>query len=718
MSHRAALLLVVTGLFGQEGRLAAEVKPRFVKPSLGGTVVAVAADGKTLTLEMPTKKGQEPARQVVKLTPSTQMVYANIPADGKKPAIGYQASVWLVEGSRDTAAQVKLAVKEIILLGIVKEVSSDGTAFDLEGPPRVKGEQSSRTHIRIPDRAKVAYHGIDRTKRPPVGAFARVWLRPGSADTAAGVVFGASKADVSGGNPKPGKKKGTPGQEAVTKPGKKPPPPALPRVVRPARDIAAISTAIDTEVDRRLKQDAIPASPRADDAEFLRRVTLDLTGRIPTHRETIAFLDSKVTDRRARLIDELLDRPEYGRHFATLWRNLLAPPPEGSTKYSNDTFGPWLADRFEANFGWDRIVSELLTVEGPIKERPHSAFVFANGENFQPQPNLLTASVARLFWGVQLGCAECHDHPFAKWKQDDFWAIAAFFSRFRFSGFKGGQPPTLNEAGGEGQPTITIPASAGKAAGRSVPARFLDGTAPRLDGGPLRPTFAAWATGPKNPYFARAAVNRLWAHFFGRGIVNPVDNFDAAAPSHPDLLRCLEQEFVASGFDQKHLIRCITNSRAYQRTSRPAAGNEKDDSRFSRMALKVLTPEAFHDSVAVVTSLDATGQKTRSEFVRFFRAQGDGHDATVYLQSIPQLLRLLNSQMLDSGAPVIDRLCATDVSREEAVATLFLTALSRRPTPSESRSALRYLERRGDRRSGYRGVLWALLNSSEFAINH
>jgi hypothetical protein len=714
MRNRAVLLLVVAGLFGQGGSLAAKGKP-----SLGGTVVAVAADGKTLTLELPTKKGQEPARHVVQLTPSTQLHYDNVPGDAKKPTVGYLASVWLVEGRRDTAARIQFAVKQVILLGVVREVSPDGSVIDLEGPPRRKGEKASRTRIRIHASAKRVFVGLDSVKQPPAGAFAQVWLRPGSADTAAGVVFGASKADVTGGGkPKPGKKKGSPGQESISKPGKKPPPPALPRVVRPARDVAGVSAAIDAELDRRLKQDGVPASPAADDAEFLRRVTLDLTGRIPTYPETVAFLDSKAADRRAHLIDDLLDRPEYGRHFATLWRNLLAPPDEGIAKQSSDTFTPWLADRFEANFGWDRIVSELLTVEGPIRERPHSAFVFANGENLQPRANLLTASVARLFWGVQLGCAECHDHPFAKWKQDDFWAVAAFFSRLRFSGFKGGRPPTLSEDDGKERAAIVIPASAGKSAGRSVPARFLDGSEPRFEGGPLRRTFAAWATGAKNPWFARAAVNRLWAHLFGRGIAHPIDNFDCNAPSHPDLLRLLEEEFVASGFDLKHLLRCITRTRAYQRTSRPVAGNEKDDTRFSRMALKVLSPEAFHDSVRVVMADDRSERKTRAEFVRFFRARGDGGDATVYLQGIPQVLRLLNSRMLDGDAPIVRRLSVSAPGREEAVTTLFLTALSRRPTPDESRTALRYLQRRGDAGAGYRGLLWALLNSSEFAINH
>jgi hypothetical protein len=281
---------------------------------------------------------------------------------------------------------------------------------------------------------------------------------------------------------------------------------------------------------------------------------------------------------------------------------------------------------------------------------------------------------------------------------------------------------------------ITIPVSAGRAAGRVVKARFLDGSTLRLGTSiSLRPTFAAWATGADHPYFARASVNRLWAHFFGRGIVSPVDDFDNGAVSHPDLLGRLAREFASSGFDHKHLAHCICNSHAYQRTSRPLVGNEVDDHRFSRMALKVLTPEMFFDSVAVVASIDkhdprlrgarhprsaSDPDKARREFVRFFRAQGASGDATEYRQGITQLLRLLNAPLLEDDAPVVDWLCDSGARRDEAIAELYLTALSRRPSPAETKRLMRYLESRKDARVGYRGLLWALLNSSEFAINH
>jgi hypothetical protein len=911
MNNRGTLLLVVAALIGQvevhsAGRdyllapgkswvFAAEGKT-FVKPSLGGTIVAISADGKTLTLETPAKKGGTPNRHTVRLTPRTRLEYFGVAPEGKKPTVGYVASVWLAEGGLD-AARVRLGHKEMVLHGVVVGVASDGKGFTLEMGK--KGGSPVRLEIKLAEGAKLVYQDV-KENRPTAGYFARVWLRPGSKDTAGGVVFAATAKGLDGSpKGKGGKKAGTKGAVAkkpslggtitavsadgsvitlqsfarkggipltrevritretriqagkkgpkltagqavlvwlqegskdvaaavqvalpkgktakgdkpidkpkdekpkdgkpVEKPkgdkpiekpkGEKPregkpkgdkpkdekpvkepkgdkpgkvktgaadkklenpiPLPVVP--ARPPRDPAPIAAAIDAEVDRLLKEERIPASPRADDAEFLRRACLDITGRIPTRRRAAAFLDSKDPDKRAKLIDELLASPDYGRHFATLWRNRIVTD-DGGVKKGRDIFSPWLADQLNANRGWNAIVADLLTAEGPISNNPQSAFLLANAENFQPQPNQVAGAVAQLFWGVQLRCAECHDHPFAHWKQDDFWGTAAFFGRLRFTGFKGGRTPALEESAepiaGVGKKgslapalalrgtALVIPAGAGKRAGAVVKARFLGGAEPALDESkPLRPAFAAWATNGTNPYFARSAVNRLWAHLFGRGIVHPVDGFDDTnPPTHPELLRRLTQELVASDFDLKHLIRCITRSRAYGRTSRPVAGNERDTTHFSHVAVKVLTPEVFFDALAVVTDVDkgdpwltagkggpgkGKPQSAREEFVRFFRARG-GEEPTEYGQGIPQVLRLLNGPLLNGSPAVVARLVETGASRAEALDTLFLTALSRRPTAAEVKALSAYLARRKDAAEGYRGVLWVLLNSSEFALN-
>jgi hypothetical protein len=225
-------------------------------------------------------------------------------------------------------------------------------------------------------------------------------------------------------------------------------------------------------------------------------------------------------------------------------------------------------------------------------------------------------------------------------------------------------------------------------------------------------------------------VNRMWAHFFGKGFVNPLDGFDDTnPPSHPELLRKLAREFSSTGFDLKHLARCIVSSKAYQRTSRPTKGNDLDTANFSHMGLKVLTAEMFYDSLVVLASSDknaplvkgkklaAFGLPTRDEFSRYFRSSSD-QDPTEYTTGIPQVLRLMNSPLLNQGAPIIRKLADSNASESEAIETLYLTALSRKPTTEETKLMSGYLARRKLGPKGYAGILWILLNSSEFAINH
>jgi hypothetical protein len=501
-----------------------------------------------------------------------------------------------------------------------------------------------------------------------------------------------------------------------------------------AREPRAVAADIDRALDRRLTEARVPASPEADDAEFLRRVSLDLTGRIPSLAKTTAFLDSADPEKRSKLIDELLASREYGQHFATIWRQRLAPPPPGlKGKGTRDDFSPWLTEQFNRNRGWDRVVRDLLTAEGDVAKTPQSAFLMANAENSQPQPALIAGSAARLFLGVQLRCAECHDHPFAQWKQTEFWAAAAFFGKLRNTSKKG-PPFILTEAPEKGAApagaSITIPGSAGKAAGKVVKARFLGGEEPAVkDDAPLRPAFADWLAAPDNPYFARALVNRTWAHLFGRGFVNPVDDFhDDNPPSHPELLKLLADEFRDSGFDLKHLFRCICNSKAYQRTSRPLAGNEKDQELFSRMGVKLMSPEAFYDSLTVVFAVDKSGKyaapgakapplEPRDDFVRFFRAQGEAADGGLN-PGIPQFLRRMNGDAFNAGAPLVAHLVHARATPKQAIETLYLAVLTRRPTDEEVKLLSAYMARRTDPEQGYAGVLWVLLNSGEFVLNH
>jgi len=301
---------------------------------------------------------------------------------------------------------------------------------------------------------------------------------------------------------------------------------------------AQVAAAIDQHLDRALAAAKLTAAPRSDDHEFLRRVYIDLTGRVPTAEQATAFLNSTEPDKRARLVDMLLAAPQFGEHLGRTWRDWICPPELPSDgnggaqphKQAQD-LGVWLGKRFAAGDGWDRIARDIVTVEGDIKSNPQLIFFGLAGEGGKATPGGSARAIASLFLGVQLQCAECHDDPYRSWAQREHWALAAFFSKTT------GDFSKVTEAG-KGGPEIAIPKSAFKNVGTNVPAAFLGGAALAAKSDRLRPALADWLTTKDNPYFARAFANRLWFLLFARGIVNPIDDFrDLNPPSHPGLMR-------------------------------------------------------------------------------------------------------------------------------------------------------------------------------------
>ncbi len=519
-----------------------------------------------------------------------------------------------------------------------------------------------------------------------------------------------------------------------------------------AQDVVAVrAKRIDGEIAKRLQEKKIPASPLADDAEFLRRVTLDLTGQIPSYERTTTFLADRDPKRRAKLIDELLESPEFGKHFAVILSQLLLGTEIAAPQ--REIFKGWLAAEINKGQTWDKLVHAMITAEGEAKTNPAAVFVLAQTDDNKLMPNLMAASTTRYFLGVQLQCAECHNHPFTNWKQTEFWGMAAFFAKVKVATPKKGQsdgPVGLTESFAATDPkkkgpaavksaSITIPATAGKSVGKVVKAKFLEAGEPVLDvERPFRPALANWVTSPENKYFARAAVNRLWFVLFGRGIVNPVDDMHADnEPTHPELLQALADDFKASSFNLKHFVRCVCNSEAYQRTSRPVKGNEDDRDGFSHMAVKVMGPEVLYDALTralgvkelnVTTGKIATTGKggaaktsagnNRDKFIKFFKTQDADSLPTDFTHGIPQVLNLMNDPQFNKGGPVVDRIIAAKLPRDEAVERLYLTVLSRRPNSDESKRLSRYLDGEPDPARGYASVLWALINSPEFILNH
>jgi hypothetical protein len=504
---------------------------------------------------------------------------------------------------------------------------------------------------------------------------------------------------------------------------------------------AQVAAAIDQQLDRALAVAKLTPAPRGDDAEFLRRACIDLTGRVPTAEQTVAFLDSKDPDKRAKLIDTLLAAPQFGEQLGRTWRDWICPPElpsdgNGGAQPNNEAqnLGKWLGTRFTAGDSWDKITREILTVEGSIQGKPQVIFYGLVGDGGKVTAGGSARAVASLFMGVQLQCAECHDDPYRAWAQKEHWGLAAFFGNVSGDFQKVAETPAKKAAA-----QITIPRSAFKNAGNTVPAAFLGGQPLQLENdGPLRPAFVDWLTAKENPYFARAFANRLWFYFFARGIVHPVDDFrELNPPSHPGLMKLLANEFAASGFDVKHLVRCICNSQAYQRTSRVAHGTSEHTTAaltafFGRMPLRVMTADMLYDSLKLAygdPQLDlrgfdkdiANGQSApvADAYLEFLRRFGTNkEDATDFTHGIPQLLTMINHPRLLTGSKGLDGyLKATPTATaEQTVEWLYLATLSRRPTNAEQGEAQRYLQKAGEPAKGYAGVLWMLVNRSEFLL--
>lgn len=514
----------------------------------------------------------------------------------------------------------------------------------------------------------------------------------------------------------------------------------------------AVARQIDGRIEARWREAGVSPAPAADDAEFLRRTFLNIAGRIPSVAETREFLDDGAPDKRSRLVERLLESPAYVNNFTNVYRRLMIPEADAELQgqVMSTGFERWLRRQLIDNVGYDSTARELLTssLEGETspagmqQEGPQAFYRFK-----QAKPENLASSVARLYLGVQLDCAQCHDHPFTTWRQEDFWGFAAFFA-----GIEGERYGELNED--TDRRSLKIPEK-----NKVVPATFLDGAQPKWDDDtPPRRALADWLTSAENPYFARAAVNRIWAHFFGIGLVDPVDDFDVSnPPSHPELLDQLARDFAASGYDVKFLIRAITASRAYQLTSRQTDDSQSDQRLFARMQVKGLTARQLFDSLALLvfnpdeTPVDPTvvGPMPDSGMLEeLFRE--DETDSTQFQTSILQALALMNGQRID---------CATDPSQnavlgaviespffdtEGRIETLFLATLNRRPSADELSRFTEYVDQ-GGTKSGSRpaidnlfefqvagrnenaekdshialgDVFWALLNSSEFRVNH
>jgi hypothetical protein len=523
-----------------------------------------------------------------------------------------------------------------------------------------------------------------------------------------------------------------------------------------AQRLAPRNNFIDEHVFDKLAALHVEPSDLSSDAEFLRRVYLDTIGLLPTPGEARAFLIDDRPDRRARLIDALLERPEFVDYWTLFFDDLL----QNRRERDHDVRGPknvrafhyWLREQVAANRHWDDLAREILTAKGSTTTNPAVGyFVVAIGENLPPERSDVVASVAQTFLGTRMVCARCHNHPLERYTQDDFYHLAAYFSRLRLERPDSPAKATtlLANAGADGKPRIDPVGVTQPRTGRFLRPQALDRRAADFDpADDPRRQLVEWMTDPHNEYFSGAMVNRIWKHFLGAGLVEPVDDLRASnPPSNTELWAALNKEFVAHHFDLKHLMRVILNSRTYQLTSATRPGNAEDTRFYShyyprRLSAEVLldslceatgTPEQF-DGYPVgirVAQMPETGLKTY--FLPLFgkseRVTACACEASADI-TMPQLLNLQNGQTtiykINDGKGRLNRMLRDKSWTDDAVVDeLYLATLSQ-PAPEAIKVRMRMEQinnfRKGEefrsREEVFRDLFWALLNSKEFGFNH
>lgn len=485
---------------------------------------------------------------------------------------------------------------------------------------------------------------------------------------------------------------------------------------------------IDELVYEKLRQLQYEPSALCSDNDFVRRVYLDVIGALPSIEEQEAFLADRSPDRRERLIDDLLERPEYAQFWALKWGDLLRLQKNDLKEAGVHKFHQWLVDAFEQNMPLDQFARELLTAEGSTYDHPA-----ANYYRGCDTPIDAAETTAQLFLGSRIQCAKCHNHPFENWTQDNFYGLTAFFSR------------VSRKPGTRLEEEIVYVARAGEAhqprTGQTMkPWVPGGGDSVGADSADRRRNFAQWLTAPENPFFARVAVNRIWAEVMGQGIVDPVDDFrQSNPPSIPALLDRLADDFVQHGYDQKHTLRTILGSRVYQLSSEATLLNKEDTRFFSHAKMRMLSAEQLLDAICQVTQvaetfpgmplgtrateipspdfnhefLDTFGRPARNTACECERATSS---------TLAQVIELFNGtlvqQKLTDKQNRFHRMLAEGKPPSEVVNVLYRAAVCRPPTEAELQQALDFIAASESPAQRMEDLCWALFNTDEFLTQH
>jgi hypothetical protein len=486
---------------------------------------------------------------------------------------------------------------------------------------------------------------------------------------------------------------------------------------------------VDVLVNQKLKQLQFLPGSVCDDATFIRRVSLDVIGLLPTSQETMEFLADTSIDKRARLIDRLLERDEYAKFWALKWGDLLKLTSKSIGNEGVFKFYRWIENAMRSNMPYDRFASELIAGSGSTLENPP-----ANFYRSATDMNECVETVSQVFLGARLQCAKCHNHPFERWTQDNYYGLGAFFNRLqRKTTQRPGEMFIWAASSGE----VTQP----RTLKQMKPWLPVVGSIESEPQGDRRQSLVQWLVAPTNPYFAKIEANRIWSQLFARGIVDPVDDFrDSNPPSNEPLLVALAEDFAKNQFDRKHLLRVILNSNTYQCSSEALSSNVEDQIYFSHQAPRMLSAEQLMDAINQTldveqpfAGLPASTKATHLPApdvvkVGFLKVFGQPERSTVCACERSEDTNLGMAIELFNGPFVAERLknpnnrfrklISEGKPAEEIIKALYIAAYSRSPSDNELKIAMEFCQSKPDLAACLEDICWAMLNSDEFLFQH
>jgi hypothetical protein len=500
---------------------------------------------------------------------------------------------------------------------------------------------------------------------------------------------------------------------------------------------------INERVRQGWEDNEVEPSPVATDEEWLRRVHLDLIGRIPSAETVEQFIKDRDPAKRSKIIDKLLDDPAYVQNFTNVWTNLLIGR-RTPRRVSRNGMQKFLREVFAKNRPWDEVVQDLVTAEGHFEENGAVNYLLAQMQN-NDEAVQVTAATTRLFLGIQVQCTQCHNHPFNDWKQNQFWEYNSFFRQMRRINHRKTDPKTGRQIDDYSEVVATGfngPVYYEKRSGLMQVAYpiFEDVKVDPASGVERRKEFSKLIVKGEKPLIATAIVNRMWGYFMGYGFTRPVDDMGPHNPaSHPELLNRMAEELVKKDYDLKQLARWICNSEAYNLTSQYGRKNEFDSPErgetplFSHMYVKNMTAEQLYDSLIVATGAHKSGQSNweraeeqRRRWMRQFMVAFDndsGDDSTTFNGTIPQALMMMNGELTKNAISAdrgsyLNQLLLEKGNDQAKIRKMFLSTLSRYPDRREITSAQKLVGGSRNKLAAYQDLYWALLNSNEFVFNH